>query len=166
MVEKYIYLPPSPRVGHVHPTLLMLQRTLAQRVECLNNSQLRYENPYHTGRVGASDALTLDASSAETLLTCSLGKGIDTPGSVRCCVRCHTLDTWHAGSSPAYTERTNSPIVVFDASVRCLKSINTSSKRELSKTKFDPLDLRTLSKLPSARINKCAPHLDLKSCLG
>jgi len=42
----------------------------------------------------------------------------------------------------------------------------TSSKLDLSKTKFVPLDLRTFSELPSARFTKCAPHLNLKPCLG
>ena len=42
----------------------------------------------------------------------------------------------------------------------------TSSKLDLSKTKFVPLNLRTFSELPSARFTKCAPHLNLKPCLG
>jgi len=41
-----------------------------------------------------------------------------------------------------------------------------SSKLDLSKTKFVPLDLRTFSELPSVRFTKCAPHLNLKPCLG
>ena len=39
----------------------------------------------------------------------------------------------------------------------------TSSKRDRSKTKIVPLDLRTISELPSARFTKCAPHLNLKA---
>jgi len=42
----------------------------------------------------------------------------------------------------------------------------TSSELDLSKTKFVSLDLRTFSELPSARFTKCAPHLNLKPCLG
>ena len=51
------------------------------------------------------------------------------------------------------------------ASVACF-STQTSSKRNLSKMKFVPLDLRTFSELPSARFTKCVPHLNLKPCLG
>ena len=42
----------------------------------------------------------------------------------------------------------------------------TSSKLDLSKTKFVSLDLRTFSEMSSARFTKCAPQLNLKSCLG
>ena len=79
------------------------------------------------------------------------------------CVRCHTLDMWHAGSTPISTKRTNSPTIVSDASVRCLNSINTSSNHKLSKTKLDPLNLRTLFELRTARFNMCAPHLNPKA---
>jgi len=41
-----------------------------------------------------------------------------------------------------------------------------SSKRDRSKTKLVPLDLRTISELPSARFTKCAPHLNLKPSLS
>ena len=82
------------------------------------------------------------------------------------CVWCVTLDTWHAGSTPTYTGRANSYTAVSGASVRCLFSTNTSSNHELSKMKFDSLDLKTFSELSSARFIKCAPHLSLKPCLG
>ena len=67
---------------------------------------------------------------------------------------------------PYPTGRTNSPTTTFGASVRCPKHVTTSSNRELSKTKFEHLGLRTLFELPSARFEKCAPHLNLKPCLG
>jgi len=82
------------------------------------------------------------------------------------CIRCLTLDTRHAGLTPAYTGRTNSHTVASGASARYVFLSNTSSNRELSKIKFDSLDLRTFSELPSARFIKCAPHLNLKPCLG
>jgi len=82
------------------------------------------------------------------------------------CIQCLTLDTRHASSTLAYTRHANSHTAASGASVRCVFSTNTLSNRELFKTKFDSLDLRTFSKLPSARFIWCAPHLNLKPCLG
>ena len=137
----------------------MLHRTLSTESLVPYQWLVVLSKPADTKHTGASDVLILDASGEGTPLTCSLGKRMDAPESIRCYVRCHTLDTWHAGSAPAYTGRTSSPTAASSASVRCLKIVNILSNHELSKMKFDPLDLRTLSELP-------APHLNLKPCLG
>ena len=78
-------------------------------------------------------------------------------------VRCLTLGTQALSlkmtSLDALTER---PVLASGAYL----GTQTWSKRDLSKTKFVPLNLRTISKLPSASFTKCAPHLNLKPCLS
>ena len=90
------------------------------------------------------------------LLQTSLGMGPDTPQRVRCERPVRHPDTL---TRVNLTGRTH---IAFGAYL----GTQTSSKLDLSKTKFVPLDLRTFSELPSARFTKCAPHLKLKRCLG
>ena len=103
------------------------------------------------------------ASGARGRFTTSLGMG---PDAARCdrCQRSvlnpkhHTVPT-----AKDLTERTHK---ASGAASGAPLGTLTSSKRDRSKTKLVPLDLRTINELPSARFTKCAPHLNLKSCLS
>ena len=97
------------------------------------------------------------------LLQTALGMGSDAPRWVRC--ECLVPNPRHPVtlSEVSLTGRTHKASgAAFDA---CLVT-QTLLKFYISKTKFVPLDLRTFSELPSARFTKCAPHLNLKPCLG
>ena len=135
--------PSSPRVGHSFSADFICTGRSLQRVRCHSNDQLYFEN------LLTPDARKHPMSSSWTR---PVRKLVLHPLWVReqthivasgARVQCLTLDTWHTGSTPIYTGHANSHTAASGASVRCLYSIKTSSNRKLSKTKFDPLDLRT-----------------------
>jgi len=96
-------------------------------------------------------------------LQTSLGMGTDAPQRVRCVrpvpnprhltmlTKVSTIERTHRASG-----------AVSGASL----GTQASSKLNLSKIMFVPLDPRTFLELHSARFTKCAPHLNLKSFLG
>jgi len=185
-VKEYKYSQSSPRAGHPNSS----QNGSTGRAQCCTGrapQSVRCSiNGYLYLICKTPDAPTvglvthLDRVRWEGKLQPSLGTGPDAQRWVRCrrpvrvqCadllgywtgrVRCLTLGTqtrWpKLAPSDALTEH---PVL---ASGACF-STQTLSKRDLLKTKFVPLDLRTFSELPSARFTKCAPHLNLKPCLG
>ena len=99
------------------------------------------------------------ASGARGGFTTSLGMG---PDAARC-DRCQR---------PVLNPKHHTVLTAKDLTGRTHRasgaplSTLTSSKRDRSKTKLVPLDLRTISELPSARFTRCAPHLNLKPCLS
>jgi len=97
------------------------------------------------------------------LLQTSLGTGPEAPR----CVRCERpVPNPRHPVTLTQVNLTGRTHVASGATSGAYLGTQTSSKRDLSKTKFVPLDLRTISELPSARFTKCAPHLNLKPCLG
>ena len=113
--------------------------------------------PAHgTGRYPVRPVL---ASGALENFASSLGKG---PDAARC-VRCQR---------PVPNPKHGTVLTAKDLTGRTHRAsgaplgTQTSLKRDRSKMKLVPLDLRTISELPSARFTKCAPHLNLKPCLS
>ena len=96
----------------------------------------------------------------------SLGKGPDAPRRVWCV--CPVPNPRHSArwlNSSIHRTRQQS-----HCGVRCLCSVLLLNQYFIEswtfQMKFDSLDLRTFSELSSARFIKCAPHLNLKPCLG
>ena len=117
--------------------------------------------PAHgTGRYPVRPVL---ASGAQGNFASSLGKG---PDAARC-VRCQRpVPNPKHQTVPTAKDLTGRTHRASGAASGAPLGTQTSSKRDRSNTKFVPLDLRTISELPSARFTKCAPHLNLKPCLS
>jgi len=96
-------------------------------------------------------------------LQTSLGKLPDAPRRVQCV--CPVPNPRHLGTL-TQVSTTGRAHRASGAASGAYLGTQTSSKGDLSKTKFVPVDLRTFSELTSARFTKCAPHLNLKPYLG